>query len=89
MDERPLETLNRPDSALELTLRPSLFSDFTGQDKIKERLEIAVAAAKQRGDVLDHFLLNGPPGLGKTTLAGIIAKSMGANLKSTSDPKKP
>jgi len=77
MEERSLETLNQSDSALELTLRPSLFSDFTGQDKIKERLEIAVQAARQRGDVLDHILLNGPPGLGKTTLAGIIAKSMG------------
>ena len=86
MEERSLETLNQSDSALELTLRPSLFSDFTGQDKIKERLEIAVQAARQRGDVLDHILLNGPPGLGKTTLAGIIAKSMGASLKSTSGP---
>ena len=86
MEARPLEALNRSEAALELTLRPSLFSDFTGQEKIKERLEIGVQAAKQRGDVLDHILLNGPPGLGKTTLAGIIAKSMGASLKSTSGP---
>ena len=55
MAERPISTLNRPDVVLELTLRPSLFSDFTGQAKVKERLEIAVAAAKQRGEALDSF----------------------------------
>src|SRR6266536_509919 len=78
--------LAKPDAALEMTLRPSLFSEFTGQAKVKERLEIAVAAAKQRGEALDHILLNGPPGLGKTTLAIILAKAMGTNLKSTSGP---
>ncbi len=86
MAERPVATLNKADVALEMTLRPSLFSDFTGQPKVKERLEIAVAAARQRGEALDHILLNGPPGLGKTTLANILAKSMGASLKSTSGP---
>jgi Holliday junction DNA helicase RuvB len=86
MSEHPVSTLNKPDVALEMTLRPSLFSDFTGQPKVKERLEISVAAARQRGEALDHILLNGPPGLGKTTLANILAKSMGANLKSTSGP---
>jgi len=86
MSENPVSTLNKPDVALEMTLRPSLFSDFTGQPKVKERLEISVAAARQRGEALDHILLNGPPGLGKTTLANILAKSMGANLKSTSGP---
>ena len=86
MAERPLDDLNKPDPKLEFSLRPSLLSEFTGQTKLKERLEIAVTASKQRGDVLDHVLLNGPPGLGKTTLANIIAKSVGANLRSTSGP---
>jgi Holliday junction DNA helicase RuvB len=71
---------------LELTLRPSLFSEFVGQANVKERLEIAVQAAKQRGEALDHLLFSGPPGLGKTTLAHIISKSMGAGLKCTSGP---
>ncbi len=80
------EVLAKPDVALEMTLRPSLFSEFTGQAKVKERLEITVAAARQRGEPIDHLLLSGPPGLGKTTLAHILAKAMGANVKSTSGP---
>jgi Holliday junction DNA helicase RuvB len=87
MAERTMtEVLAKPDVALEMTLRPSLFSEFTGQAKVKERLEITVAAARKRGEPIDHILLNGPPGLGKTTLAHIIAKAMGASLKSTSGP---
>src|SRR5256714_11948494 len=80
------EVLAKPDVALEMTLRPSLFSEFTGQAKVKERIEIAVQAAKQRSEPIDHVLLSGPPGLGKTTIANIIAKAMGANMKSTSGP---
>jgi Holliday junction DNA helicase RuvB len=80
------DVLTKPDAALEMTLRPSLFSDFVGQPSVKERLEIAVQAAKQRGEAMDHLLFSGPPGLGKTTLANIIAKAMGSGLKCTSGP---
>ncbi len=86
MGERPIDQLNRPDTVLEQSLRPPGFDEFTGQPRVKERLEIAVAAARRRGEALDHLLLSGPPGLGKTTLANIIAKAMGTNLKATSGP---
>ena len=65
-------------------MRPSLFSDFIGQNRVKERLELVIAAAQQRGEALDHILLIGSPGSGKSTLANIIARAMGANVKATS-----
>jgi Holliday junction DNA helicase RuvB len=68
------------------TLRPPSLAEFTGQGDIKESLSIAIEAAKHRGDSLDHCLFAGPPGLGKTTLAGIIAKEMGVNIHITSGP---
>src|SRR5438034_2082458 len=68
-----------PDAAFEISLRPPAFSEFTGQVKVRERLELMVEAAKKRGDVLEHILLSGPSGLGKTTLAYIIANAMGVN----------
>src|SRR6201997_754212 len=74
------------DTAFEISLRSPAFIDFTGQNKVRERVELMVAAAKQRGDVLEHVLLSGPPGLGKTSLAFILANSMGVNIKSTSGP---
>ena len=75
-----------PDKEFEQKLRPSRFEDFVGQDKIRERLELFVQAARERNDVLDHVLLSGPPGLGKTTLSYILADSMDANIKCTSGP---
>ena len=75
-----------PDPSFEVSLRPPMFSEFTGQVKVCERLAVLVEAAKMRGDVLEHILLSGPPGLGKTTLAHIIANAMGVSVKNTSGP---
>src|SRR4051795_12268748 len=75
-----------PDAVFEVSLRPPMFSEFTGQAKVRERIELMVEAARKRGDVLEHILLSGPPGLGKTTLAYIIANAMGVNIKNTSGP---
>jgi Holliday junction DNA helicase RuvB len=80
------DSIQHPDKAFELTLRPPDFSSYIGQAKVKERLELAVEAAKQRKEPVGHILLSGPPGLGKTTLAHIIARMMGSNIVVTSGP---
>ena len=87
MDQpRTTDVLNRPDRSLDNSLRPRRFQDFVGQTKVRERLELAAEAARQRGDVLDHVLLSGPPGLGKTTLAYILAETMNVGIKASSGP---
>ncbi|MBL0095102.1 MAG: Holliday junction branch migration DNA helicase RuvB [Bacteroidetes bacterium] len=80
------EQLTPAEKELEKALRPSDFGDFTGQEKVVENLRIFVKAAAQRGEALDHVLLHGPPGLGKTTLAYIISNELGSNIRTTSGP---
>ena len=80
------EKMNTTERDIEKVLRPGDFSDFTGQDQVVENLKIFVKAAAQRGESLDHVLLHGPPGLGKTTLAYIISNELGSNIKTTSGP---
>jgi holliday junction DNA helicase RuvB len=85
-----IELLNTPPDAqetrIEEQLRPLRMGDFTGQQRLTDNLKVFISAAKMRGDALDHVLLSGPPGLGKTTLAYIIASEMGSNIKATSGP---
>lgn len=85
LDPNP-EHLSPAERDIEKVLRPQEFEDFTGQEKVLENLKIFVKAAKLRGEALDHVLLHGPPGLGKTTLSYIIANEMGVNIKVTSGP---
>ena len=74
------------DLSYEINLRPRGFDEYVGQEQVKENLKVAIAAARARHDVLDHILFHGPPGLGKTSLAYIIAREMGVNIKATSGP---
>ena len=74
------------DRSLDNALRPKTWEEYIGQDKIKENLKIFIEAAKKRGDTLEHILLYGPPGLGKTSLSHIVASQMQANMKITSGP---
>ena len=86
METRPSEQLNQRNASFDNRLRPTKFSDFVGQQKIRDRLMLAVEAALQRKESLDHVLLFGPPGLGKTTLAFILGEAMGVHVKTTSGP---
>lgn len=88
--ERIVDTSTHQDDAaeqaVEVTLRPQTFADYIGQDRLKKNIRLAIAAAKKRGEPIDHVLLYGPPGLGKTTMASVIANEMGTNLRITAGP---
>jgi Holliday junction DNA helicase RuvB len=86
MSEFSIPDAESPDTAFDISLRPPLFEEFTGQEKTVERIQLLVEAARQRGDALQHILLSGPPGLGKTTLAYIIGNAMESEVKTTSGP---
>ncbi len=84
--EPTLPEANSEESQAEVTLRPQSFSEYVGQERLKRNLKLAIEAAKKRGEPIDHVLLYGPPGLGKTTMAGVIANEMGVGLRVTAGP---
>jgi len=86
IDEGPDPVVTEQEQELENTLRPKDFANYIGQDRLKQNLQLAIEAAKKRGEPLDHVLLYGPPGLGKTTMASVIAHEMGAQIRITSGP---
>jgi Holliday junction DNA helicase RuvB len=86
MQTHSTEVFNQRNPSFDNRLRPTRFDDFVGQQKVRDRLLLAVEAARQRQEALDHVLLSGPPGLGKTTLAFIIGEAMGVQVKTTSGP---
>jgi len=83
---RNVSAADQEEDRFQVGLRPKIFSEYIGQERIRDNLLIAIGAAKKRGDTLDHVLLHGPPGLGKTTLAGVIANELGVGFKATSGP---